>query len=182
MVCRWFGYSRTINQPVPCLHGSKETLPPADAAAVDRSGNNPRMPTGFVSEDPWGDPDDARLLKSEAVDTPVATWTTDNVLKWSALERLCRGEKAKRLTAQVLTMTAMRSACRLMFLPIAVQCRHHQPRMTLVQVSSSSRSVHTDLGMQECCTPCHSFTIRRCARGVSALWQGLETIPAWITT
>lgn len=83
------------------MHDTGATLSPGEAEAVDWSGNNPRRPAGIVSADPWGPPENARLGTSEMKDTPVSTWHTDNVLTWSALERMCRGEKAKRLTEQV---------------------------------------------------------------------------------
>lgn len=85
------------------MHDTGENLSPEEADSVDWSGNNPRRPSGFVTDDPWGPPENARLGTSEVKDTPVTTWHTDNVLSWSALERMCRGEKAKLLTQQVTT-------------------------------------------------------------------------------
>lgn len=102
---RWLGYSAPLHQAVPCTHTTKESLPPADAAAVDWTGSNPRMPRGYVSEDPWGPPQEARMDSSAPRDIPPETWLTDSVLKWSSLEKLGRGERAKRLNAQVFDMS-----------------------------------------------------------------------------
>lgn len=59
------------------------------------------MPYGFVSDNPWGQPEEARLGMTEEMNLPASTWQTDNVLKWSAFERMCRGAKADKLSEQV---------------------------------------------------------------------------------
>jgi len=90
-------------QPLPCHHVTKEVLSEQQAAEVDPSGNNPRLSRGYVSDDPWGPPQEARMASTTPEAIPASTWVTDNKLKWTALERMFRGEKAKRLTAEVYT-------------------------------------------------------------------------------
>lgn len=63
------------------------------------------MPLGYVSDDPWGPAEDARMESTEARAVPPETWLTDSILKWSSLEKLGRGERAKLLNAQVSDMT-----------------------------------------------------------------------------
>lgn len=86
---------------MPFTHTTKETLPPHATEAVDWTGSHPRMPPGYVSDDPWGPVEEARLVSTEPRSVPPETWVTDCILKWSSLEKLGRGEQAKRLSAQV---------------------------------------------------------------------------------
>lgn len=58
-----------------------------------------RVPPGYLTADTgqFG----LRTTYTDPTDLPPTTWTSDNVLKFSASEKLMRGRKAKVLAAQV---------------------------------------------------------------------------------
>lgn len=80
-----------------------QTLHPHEMAAVDNSGDHPRVPLGYLQKD------DGRFLARTAytdpMDVATTTWMTDNVLKLSGLEIKMRGRKAKLYKDQVLHPT-----------------------------------------------------------------------------
>lgn len=77
-------------------------LPPAAAASYDNSGNNPRVPPGYVEEDTGHDAHAMRTKWSgEPVTLKPEMWTTDNCVKYSQKEIMARGATAERLQRQV---------------------------------------------------------------------------------
>lgn len=106
-VCRWLGFDAGMKQRVPCYAAAGhcapmagQTLHPQELAAVDTSGDHPRVPLGYLQKD------DGRYLARTAFTDPIdvapSTWLTDNVLKLSDLEIKMRGRKAKLYQDQVL--------------------------------------------------------------------------------
>lgn len=71
-----------------------------EKAAIDHSGEHPRMAPGYMSSDEGTFGVRATMTATSHTISP-STWTTDNVLKWSASEKLMRGRKAKLLADQV---------------------------------------------------------------------------------
>lgn len=104
-ICRWLGFADDMNQKVPCYPkghptAAGQTLHPTEQAAIDSSGDNPRLPLGYIAADRG----ELGIRSSHTAPQPIpaSTWTTDNVLKLSATERLVRGRKAALLNDQVL--------------------------------------------------------------------------------
>lgn len=104
------GFDADVTQRVPCYAAAGscaafagQTMHPLEQIGVDRSGEKPRMPLGYLQKD------DGRFLARTAFTDPIAvgsdTWLSDNVLKYSATEILLRGKKAKLLQDQVLHPT-----------------------------------------------------------------------------
>lgn len=107
LYCRWLLYHNPVQQAIPCFHANNgghaiagETLHPTEKAAVDQTGQHPRMPPGYMAAD-----DGSFGVRVAMTDAPQpvhpSTWTTDNVLKWSSAEKLMRGRKAKLMADQV---------------------------------------------------------------------------------
>ena len=104
------GFDAGLFQRVPCYAAAGhcapmagQTLHPHEMAAVDNSGDHPRVPLGYLQKD------DGRFLARTAytdpMDVATTTWMTDNVLKLSGLEIKMRGRKAKLYKDQVLHPT-----------------------------------------------------------------------------
>lgn len=101
-------YDKPVKQAIPCFHANNgghasagETLHPTEKAAVDHTGQHPRMAPGYLTADDGSLGVRAAMTDANQTISPT-TWTTDNVLKWSAAEKLMRGRKAKLLAEQVL--------------------------------------------------------------------------------
>jgi len=92
-------------QPVPCYKGSDKILPDQYLMGPDQEEPHLRDVPGYVHRDDGSQ--GARTSFTEARIVPASTWKSDNVLKWSALEIMTRGQHANMLIKQVMPNSAM---------------------------------------------------------------------------